>query len=85
MPVCSIPELGYPDSKVHETNMGPTQVLSAPDGPHVGPMNLAIRVYDEEVRIYIMIFTETLLNDNGHFGFLGFSFNHLTTASCPLL
>ena len=24
--------------------MGPTQVLSAPDGPNVGPMNLAIRV-----------------------------------------
>ena len=25
--------------------MGPTWVLSAPDGPHVSPMNLAIRVY----------------------------------------
>ena len=24
--------------------MGPTWVLSAPDGPHIGPMNLAIRV-----------------------------------------
>ena len=24
--------------------MGPTWVLSAPDGPHVGPMNLAIGV-----------------------------------------
>ena len=33
-----------PDSKVHGVNMGPTWVLSAPDGPHVGPMNLAIRV-----------------------------------------
>ena len=32
-----------PDSKVHGTNMGPTWVLSAPDGPHVGPMNLAIK------------------------------------------
>ena len=32
-----------PDSKVHGTNMGPTWVLSVPDGPHVGPMNLAIR------------------------------------------
>ena len=32
----------YPDSKVHRTNMGPTWVLSAPDGPHVSPMNLAI-------------------------------------------
>ena len=30
------------DSKVHEANMGPTWVLSAPDEPHVGPMNLAI-------------------------------------------
>ena len=24
--------------------MGPTWVLSAPDGPHVGPMDLVIRV-----------------------------------------
>ena len=30
------------DSKAHGANMGPTWVLSAPDGPHVGPMNLAI-------------------------------------------
>ena len=34
----------YPDSKVHGAHMGPTCILSAPDGPHVGPMNLAIRV-----------------------------------------
>ena len=33
-----------PDSNVHGINMGPTWVLSAPDGPHAGPMNLAIRV-----------------------------------------
>ena len=33
-----------PDSKVHVANMGTNWVLSAPDGPHVGPMNLAIRV-----------------------------------------
>ena len=33
----------FPDSKVHGANMGPTWVLSAPDGPHVGPMNLAIK------------------------------------------
>ena len=32
-----------PDSKVHESNMGPTWVLLAPDGPHDDPMNLAIR------------------------------------------
>ena len=29
-----------PDSKVHGANMKPTWVLSAPDGPHVGPMDL---------------------------------------------
>ena len=33
----------YPDSKVHGTKMGPTWVLSAPDGPHVGPMKFAFR------------------------------------------
>ena len=31
----------HPDSKVHGANMGPIWVFSAPDGPHVGPMNLA--------------------------------------------
>ena len=34
----------YPYSKVHREKMGSTWVLLAPDGPHVGPMNLAIRV-----------------------------------------
>ena len=34
--------LNSPDSKVRGANMGPIWVLSAPDGPHVGPMNLAI-------------------------------------------
>ena len=34
---------GYPDSNVLGANMGSTWVLSAPDGPHVGPLNLAIR------------------------------------------
>ena len=33
-----------PDNKVRGANMGPTLVLSAPDGPHVGPINLAVRV-----------------------------------------
>ena len=32
-----------PDSKVHGFNMGPTWVLPVPGGPHVGPINLAIR------------------------------------------
>ena len=32
-----------PESKVHGANMGPTWVLSAPDGPNVSPMKFAIR------------------------------------------
>ena len=38
----------YPDNKVHGANMGPTWVLSAPDGPHVGPMNFASWVYSQK-------------------------------------
>ena len=36
-----------PDNKVHGANMGPTWVLSAPGGPHVGPMNLPIWEHNE--------------------------------------
>ena len=52
--------LHIPDNKVHGANMGPTWVLSAPDGPHIGPMNFAIwdyslprggQIVDELVRI----------------------------------
>ena len=32
-----------PDSKVHEANMGPIWGRQDPGGPHVGPMNFAIR------------------------------------------
>ena len=39
-----VPLQRFPDSDNHGTNTGPTWVLSAPDGPHVGPMNLAIWV-----------------------------------------
>ena len=34
-------QIDNPDSKVHGANIGPTWILSAPDGPHVGPVNLA--------------------------------------------
>ena len=44
----------YPDRKVHGANMGPTWVLSAPDGPHVGPMNLAIRIQPRLIIIHII-------------------------------
>ena len=33
-----------PDSKVHGANMGPIWVLSAPDGPHVGPWTLLLGI-----------------------------------------
>ena len=36
--------INCPYSKIHGINLGPTWVLSAPDGPRVGPMNLAIGV-----------------------------------------
>ena len=32
----------HPDSKDHGANMRPTWVLSAPGGPHIGPMSLVI-------------------------------------------
>ena len=47
---------GFPDSKVHGANMGPTWVLSAPDGPHVGHMNLAILV----IRLLVVIVDNTV-------------------------
>ena len=57
-----------PDSKVHGANMGPTWALSAPGGPHVGPMNLAIReaikrrghkevTYTVEMKAYLRTWT----------------------------
>ena len=35
----------FPENKVHEAYMGPTWGRQDPGGPHVGPMNLAIRVF----------------------------------------
>ena len=40
--------------------MGPTWVLSAPDGPHVGPMYCVIRVY---VHLFIHVVTIYPHND----------------------
>ena len=42
-----------PDSQVHGANMGPTWVLSAPDGLHVGPMNPAIRDRHENSWVFV--------------------------------
>ena len=35
----------YPDSKGHGAHLGPTRGWQDPGGPHVGPMNLSIRVH----------------------------------------
>ena len=35
----------YPDSKVHGANMGPIWDRQDRNGPHVDPMNFAIRVF----------------------------------------
>ena len=48
-----------PESRVHGPNMGPTWVLSAPDGPHVGPMNLAIREWLEHNMLQFIKYSET--------------------------
>ena len=49
------------DSKVYGANMGLTWVLTAPDGPHVGPMNLAIRDREGEIwRAHIVAGREKL-------------------------
>ena len=38
-------EIDNPDNKVCGANMGPTWVLSAPDGPQVGPINLSRKFF----------------------------------------
>ena len=47
-PVLHFKRQGTPDNKVHRANMWPIWVLSALDGPHVGPTNLAIRDADRK-------------------------------------
>ena len=42
----------YPDSKDHGANMGSIWVLSAPGGPHIGPMDLAIWVSTLRIVLY---------------------------------
>ena len=37
----------YPDSKVHGANMGPIWGRQDPGGPHVGPMNFAIWISNQ--------------------------------------
>ena len=46
---------GNPNSKVHVANIGPTWVLSAPDGPQVGPMNLTIMEYLRNMLTFLVL------------------------------
>ena len=72
-----------PNSKVHGANMGPTWVLSAPGGPHVGPMNLAIRALSLQFRSVSLLmyrclwkrFTHTHTQPHNH------NHNHTTTTT----
>ena len=57
------------DSKVRGANMGPYWVLSAPGGPHVSPINLAVR----EVSIVVT------LNHYDHQYHISLSCNVITT------
>ena len=52
------------ESKVHLVNMGPIWVLSAPDGPLVDPMNLAIRDRKKTWCIIYNQITATIFNFN---------------------
>ena len=58
-----LPGVILPDSKVHGANMGPTWVLSAPCGPHVGPINLAVRaaIQQEKGRTRVWTFRVSLV------------------------
>ena len=68
---------GVPDSKVHGANMGPTWVLSAPDGPHVGLINLAIWGVSCEYfgKIMTLLYPRPTKLEGGYTGF--------TLSVCP--
>ena len=58
----------YPDSKVHGANMGPTWVLSGPDGPHISPLNFAIRVDSLEVQKIVKLKSNHCVLRNALYG-----------------
>ena len=65
--------------------MGPTWVLSAPDGSHVGPMNLAIRETSDSVADTVFVAIPDAgpnleaANSNHSFGALFYAISFLTT------
>ena len=51
----------FPDSKVHGANMGSIWGRQDPDGPHVGPMNLAIWVDKKNMTSYLWTFSQATI------------------------
>ena len=74
----------FPDNKYHGANMGSIWVLSAPDGSHVGPMNLAIRVAavgcQPDEPLASLVTTKSIINVYGSKGRL-FRFMYRTSVS----
>ena len=56
---CRVHVNGIPDNKVRGAKTGPTWVLSATGGPHVDPMNLAIR--DNTVNLFSILTTTNVI------------------------
>ena len=54
-----------PGSKIYWANMGPTWVLSAPVGPHVGPINLAIKHSYRRQPPMVFARSFVILNESG--------------------
>ena len=55
----------YPDSNIYGANMGPTWVLSAPDGPHTGPMSLLSGyVWNASDMIYVFHYLSSTVDVN---------------------
>ena len=52
-----------PDSKVHGANMGPIWGRQDPGGPHIGPMNLAIWVYNNMLWMWEYLQSYSVLYD----------------------
>ena len=56
---CGLAAVIFPESKVRGANMGPIWGLQDPSGPHIGPMNLAISVLEEDNTNFLFFpFTE---------------------------
>ena len=74
----------YPDGKVLVAHMRPTWVLSAPGKPHVGPMNLVIRVALKFYQEYLFWKWQTSCASLTRLGMLWPSCNCSTSQDTPV-